>query len=196
MVAFKLMVVLCVTALMGIGVIMAAVQRLLLAPLEHLREGIARVTDGKLEVPDSVPMPSREWRDLRDTFGKMVLQLRQAKSAHDDFQRVLADRTATVDRLLDFSQTIQGAGQTEQVLTTLTQFLETELKLSGIAVLSYQPETLPPIQVRASRPLNVLNDSHPVSEMNGAMCPCLRQNLTRQLQPDQSPLRRSMEPCQ
>lgn len=192
-VGFRLMLVLCVSALLGIGVIMAAVQRLLLAPLQHLREGIARVTDGKLEAPDAVAMPSREWRELRDTFGKMVLQLRQAKTAHDDFQRVLAERTATVDRLLDFSQTIQGAGQAEQVLTTLSQFLETELKLSGIVVLSHQPEVLPPIQVRASRPLNVLKEASPVTEMSGAMCPCLRQNLPRQFRPDGSPVRCSID---
>jgi diguanylate cyclase (GGDEF)-like protein len=102
---------------------------------------------------------------------------------------VLAHRTATVDRLLDFSQTIQGAGQSDQVLSTLSQFLEQELKLAGIVILSHEPQTLPPIAVRASRPLNVLNESNPAREMDDAMCPCLRQNLPRHFRPDGSPVR-------
>ena len=188
-VAFKLTLVLCLTSVLGIGIIMAAVRRLLLKPLHHLRDGMTDVIEGRLETTPSEPMPSREWGHLRDTFNEMVTQLRQASDTREESRRILAERTTTVDRLLDFSQTIQGAGQTEQVFNTLSQFLESELKLSGIAILSHQSETLPPIQVRASRPLTVLEGLHPIAEMNGAMCPCLRQNLPRQFRADGSPVR-------
>src|SRR5438270_13411484 len=105
-----------------------------------------QVIDGKLEKTPESRMPSREWEHLRDTFDRMVQQLRQAREAHEQSQRVLGERTSTVDRLLDFSQTVQGAGQADQVFTALSQFLESELKLSGIAILSHEAETLPPIQ--------------------------------------------------
>ena len=185
----KLTFVLCLTAIGCIGIIMAAVRHLLLAPLQHLRDGMKRVIDGQLQSPDSQAMPSREWEQLRNTFDRMVQQLRQAKQDHEVSQDVLAHRTATVDRLLDFSQTIQGAGHPDQVLNTLSQFLEQELKLSGIVILSHEPQTLPPLAVRASRPLNVLCEHNPANEMDEAMCPCLRQNLPRQFRPDGSPVR-------
>lgn len=194
-VAFKLTLVLCLTSLVGIGIIMTAVRHLLLAPLHHLRQEIARVADGKLEASHEHPMPSREWEELRGTFNGMVRQLQQVKEAHEQSQRVLAERSTTVDRLLDFSQTIQGAGQADQVLTTLSQFLESELKLSGVAILSHQPDVLPPIQVRAHRPLQLFNESCPPNEMNGAMCPCLRQSLPRQFRPDGSPVRCAIDNC-
>ena len=194
-VAFKLTLVLCLTSLIGIGIIMAAVRRLLLLPLQHLRDGIGQVIDGKLDATPPVSMPSREWTHLQDAFGQMVSQLRRAGEMHGQSQRVLAERTSTVDRLLDFSQTIQGAGQFEQVFSTLRQFLEAELKLSGIAILSYQRDALPPIQVRAARPLAVLSQTNPVTEMNGAMCPCLRQNLPRHFRPDGSPVRCAIDAC-
>jgi diguanylate cyclase (GGDEF)-like protein len=67
--------------------------------------------------------------------------------------------------------------------------------LSGVAILSHQPDLLPPIQVRAARPLAVLSPAAPVTEMNGATCPCLRQNLPRQFRPDGSPVRCSIDAC-
>lgn len=194
-VAFKLTLVLCLTSVIGIGIVMAAVRRLLLQPLQHLRDSIAHVSEGKLEIVEPIPMPSREWSHLRDTFSRMVGRLRQESESRERAQRVLAERTHTVDRLLDFSQTIQGAGQADQVFNALSQFLEAELRLSGIAILSHQVETLPPIQLRAARPLTVLNTTNPVAEMNDAMCPCLRQNLPRSFRPDGSPVRCSIDAC-
>jgi diguanylate cyclase (GGDEF)-like protein len=191
-VASKLTFVLCATSILGIALVMTAVRKLLLEPVAALRDGMSRVIDGELQ-PQSARMPSREWGNLRDTFNQMVGGLQEAREAHAVSQRVLAERTATVDRLLDFSQTIQGAGQAEQVFNTLSQFLESELKLSGIAILSHQAELLPPVQVRASRPLNVLAGANPVTDMNGAMCPCLRQNLPRQFKCDGSPVRCAIE---
>lgn len=194
-VAFKLTIVLCLSSILGIGLVMTAVRRLLLIPLQRLAEGMSQVTEGRLEVAALESMPSREWKQLHVTFEQMVSQLRQAELAREQSQQVLAERTMTVDHLLDFSQTIQGAGHADQVFNTLSQFLESELKLSGIAILSHQPDLLPPIQVRASRPLSLLKPGGPVNEMNGAMCPCLRQNLPRQFRPDGSPVRCSIDAC-
>src|SRR5687767_141553 len=47
-------------------------------------------------------------------------------------QAVLTARSNAVDRLLEFSQTIQGAGKPEQVFRTLGHFLQTELGLAGL----------------------------------------------------------------
>ena len=58
-VVFKLTLVLSLTSVMGIGIVMAAVRRLLLIPLQHLRDGMAEVIDGKLVIPPSIDMPSR-----------------------------------------------------------------------------------------------------------------------------------------
>src|SRR5437588_10619293 len=45
-VAFKLTVVLCLTSVLGIGVIMASVRHLLLRPVQHLGRGMAQVVNG------------------------------------------------------------------------------------------------------------------------------------------------------
>jgi diguanylate cyclase (GGDEF)-like protein len=194
-VAFKLTLVLCLASLLGIGLVMAAIRRLLLQPLAHLDRGMSQVIEGKLEKTPATEMPSREWGHLRDTFDRMVGQLKQAREANERSQRVLAERTKTVDRLLDFSQTVQGAGQAEQVFSALSQFLERELSLSGIAILSHESEALPPIQVRAGLPLNVLREENPVTEMKAGLCPCLRQNLPKHFRADGSPVRCAIDQC-
>lgn len=187
--------VLCVTALVAIGLVMVAIRSLLLKPLHRLRDGMHAVIAGQLEVLPPCPPPSRDWEQLNDTFGSMVLRLRQARDTYEQAQRVLADRTSTVDRLLDFSQTIQGAGAADQVINALSQFLETELKLAGVVILSHEPTAIPPIQVRGSRPLNVLETEHSAADMNPALCPCLRQNLPRHFRPEGSPVRCAVDSC-
>lgn len=194
-VALRLTLALCVTSLFGIGLVMAAVRRLLLRPLHHLRAGMDQVIEGRLEHTPPAETPSREWEQLRATFDRMVGQLRQAREANERSQKVLAERTSTVDRLLDFSQTVQGAGQADQIYSTLSQFLASELKLAGIAVLSHEAEALPAIEVRATRPLNVLRVEQPVTEMSAGLCPCLRQNLPKHFRPDGSPVRCAIDQC-
>src|SRR5580700_3920086 len=77
--------------------------------------------------------------------------LRVRKAAHT----ILAERTATVDRLLDFSQTIQGAGKPDQVFATLSHFLRSELTLSGLAILTSDADVVPAIQLRTAWPDNL-----------------------------------------
>jgi diguanylate cyclase (GGDEF)-like protein len=103
-------------------------------------------------------------------------------------QTTADERTATVNRLLDFSQTIHGAGKADQVYATLSHFLRTELDLSGIAILTAEADTQPPIQLRFSWPRPIAGPT-PMSDMETAMCPCLRQNLPRTFRPDGSPVR-------
>ena len=64
---------------------------------------------------------------------------RTASAAHDAALREMAARSQTVDRLLDFSQTIQGAGKPEQIFDSLALFLHTELSLSGVAIIAHEP---------------------------------------------------------
>jgi K+-sensing histidine kinase KdpD len=60
----------------------------------------------------------------------------------DRAQRVIADRTRVVDQLLEFSQTIQGAGKAEQIFAALAHYLRHEMHLAGIAILSHAPESV------------------------------------------------------
>src|ERR1700729_3809525 len=105
-----------------------------------------------------------------------VIYFTQPMRAHKAARLVLAERTATVDRLLDFSQTIQGAGKPDQIFETLSHFLRTELGLAGMAILPSEAETVPAIQFRTCWPADLVNPG-PLVEMDAALCPCLRQNL-------------------
>jgi diguanylate cyclase (GGDEF)-like protein len=103
----------------------------------------------------------------------------------------LVERTATVDRLLDFSQTIQGAGRPDQIFATLSHFLRTELGLSGAAILTYDADAMPAIQLRSIWPesLAPAGGIGALAELDSALCPCLRQSLPRVFKPDGSPVR-------
>jgi diguanylate cyclase (GGDEF)-like protein len=106
----------------------------------------------------------------------------------------LAERTATVDRLLDFSQTIQGAGKPDQVFATLGHFLRNELELSGLAILTTDADSLPPVQLRCAWPEDLVNAT-PLTDLDNSTCPCLRQNLPRTFRPDGSPVRCAIDSC-
>jgi diguanylate cyclase (GGDEF)-like protein len=114
--------------------------------------------------------------------------------AQNAARAALADRTATVDRLLDFSQTIQGAGKPDQVFATLSYFLRTELDLSGLAILTTEAEATPAVQLRAAWPEDFVS-LYPLSELDTATCPCLRQNLPRSFRPEGSPVRCAIDSC-
>jgi diguanylate cyclase (GGDEF)-like protein len=111
---------------------------------------------------------------------------------HRSSQTHLAQRSATVDRLLDFSQTIQGAGKADQIFATLNFFLRNELGLSGLAILTSQADSVPAIQLRSTWPTDLISDPS-MAELECGLCPCLRQNLPRQFKPDGSPVRCSID---
>ena len=145
--------------------------------LQALRGCVDAVVAGNLAVDPSMPPSSRDLGDLHADFRRMVVRLRQKKAEHEQSQQTLADRTRTMDRLLEFSQTIQGAGKVEQIFPTLCHFLASELKLSGVAVLENETDPAANIQVRGCDPEGVL--SGPLSEFDPALCPCLRQSQPR-----------------
>jgi diguanylate cyclase (GGDEF)-like protein len=140
-------------------------------------------------------MPSRELQRVKDTFDRMVGHLAASRSNFEEAQRVLATRTSTVDRLLDFSQTIQGAGQTEQVFTSLSHYLRTELNLAGVAIISNQSDQTPPMKLRSAWPLTVLKPDTQVGDLEAAACPCLRQHLPKTFRVDGSPVRCAIDSC-
>jgi diguanylate cyclase (GGDEF)-like protein len=125
---------------------------------------------------------------------KLIADVRRARLEHQSAAEVVAERARTVDRLLEFSQTIQGAGRPEQIFTSLAHFLSTDLKLSGVAIIAHDPESVPALHVKAAWPDDLLRQDQPVADVDAAMCPCLRQNLPRQYAPG-SPVRCAIDAC-
>src|SRR5258705_1375311 len=174
---------------------MAAVRWLLLDPLQRLDAHLTCLMEGRLETCDAGPMPSRDLQRVHDSFERMVGHLTTARGHYEEAQRVLATRTSTVDRLLDFSQTIQGAGAVAQVFSSLSHYLRTELSLGGVAIISNEPEQTPAMQVRAAWPESVVLRNAPVSELEASACPCLRQHLPKCFRIDGSPVRCAIDSC-
>ncbi|MDB5323705.1 MAG: diguanylate cyclase with and sensor [Phycisphaerales bacterium] len=191
----ELIAVLCAGALVSIGIIMIAVRRLLLDPLATLDQHLARLIEGTPQSLDEQPMPSRELQRVKSTIDRMVGQMTTARGHYEDAQRVLASRTSTVDQLLEFSQTIQGAGAVGQVFSSLSHYLRTELSLAGVAIISNQPDETPAMQVRAAWPETVVRKDAPVADMEAAACPCLRQHLPKCFRLNCSPVRCAIDSC-
>jgi diguanylate cyclase (GGDEF)-like protein len=120
-------------------------------------------------------------------------KLRHSQIAQQQALSAMVSRSSTLDRLLDFSQTIQGAGKPEQIYSALGQFLRAELKLSAVAVLAHEPDTVPATTLKATLPADFFKPDCSVHEMELGLCPCLRQNLPRQFRPDASPVRCSID---
>ena len=123
------------------------------------------------------------------------VELSKTLAEHDASKHVLAERTRTVDRLLEFSQTIQGVGKPEQIFATLAHFIRVELDLAGVVVIASDPDQAPATQVKASWPDTLLAPDRPIAEMDTALCPCLRQNLPRQFKCDGAPVRCAVDQC-
>jgi diguanylate cyclase (GGDEF)-like protein len=182
-----------VLAIIGIGLmslaLLTAATRRVLRPLHELRDALVDVIDGKVEAQSLEPPAIADLNRLNDAIVRVVAQLRQARDDHEASKRTLAQRTNTVNRLLDFSQTIQGAGNAEQIFSSLGFFLRSELGLAGVVVYAHAPDQLPPITVKTSWPDELLRADRPISEMDASLCPCLRQNLPREFRADGSPVR-------
>lgn len=116
-----------------------------------------------------------------------------SKASMAKTETVLSNRKQTVDRLLDFSQTIQGAGQADQVFAALGHVLQTELGLAGYVILAHDVDALPMTSVKLHWPENLVKNAQALGDMAGGLCPCLRQNLPRHFKPDGSPVRCSID---
>jgi diguanylate cyclase (GGDEF)-like protein len=186
----RLIGALALAAILSIAVVMLAVRNLLLDPLKRLDEHLQLLVEGRLEAAaDTLPMPSRDLQRVRDTYDRMVERLRASRDRYEEAQRVLAVRTSTVDRLLDFSQNIQGAGTVASVFVSLSHYLRTELPLAGIVILSYEPDETPSMQLRAAWPESCVQAGTNVGDMESHACPCLRQHLPKSFRIDGSPVR-------
>jgi diguanylate cyclase (GGDEF)-like protein len=191
----ELIGVLSAGALVSIGIVMVAIRRLLIEPIETLDQHLGRLVEGDLAPADPRPMPSRDLQRVKNTFDRMVVTLAAARARYEEAQRVLATRTSTVDRLLEFSQTIQGAGATAQVFSSLSHYLRTELSLAGVVIISNQADQTPPMQTRAAWPDGLVRKEAPVGDVEAASCPCLRQHLPKCFKPCGSPVRCGVDAC-
>jgi diguanylate cyclase (GGDEF)-like protein len=181
--------------LVGVGVASYLARRAL-RPIEQLRDSMSAVAGGRLEIAITpCEGSSHELRELTETFGKMVERMRQAEDEHEQSRRDVEVRTKIVDRLLDFSQTIQGAGRADQIFESLGQSLQHALKLEGYTVLAHDTDQMPPTQVKACRPEELCPADRPIGEMDPALCPCLRQNQPRVFRPDVAGVRCTIEGC-
>jgi diguanylate cyclase (GGDEF)-like protein len=99
--------------------------------------------------------------------------------------RELQDRSSTINRLLAFSQTIQGAGKAEQIYPTLCHYLRMELGLSSLVLLTHDTEALPATHLGAAWPENLAQ--------NGAALAEVDTSLPWQFQPGASPVRCSLD---
>jgi diguanylate cyclase (GGDEF)-like protein len=122
----------------------------------------------------------------------IVIYLTRPIRAQTATRAAMAERTATVDKLLDFFQTIQGAGKPDQIFATLSHFLRTELNLSSLAILTTDPESVPAVQLRTVWPQDLVTTGS-LTELDNTTCPCLRQNLPRTFRPEGCPVRCSVE---
>jgi diguanylate cyclase (GGDEF)-like protein len=161
----------------------------MLRPIHQFRQAMAGVMSGRYDVASTVTPTSSEFGQLHDTFGRMLEHLRVSHSGGDEAKRFLAARTLTVDRMLEFSQTIQGAGKAEQVFETLSFYLRAELNLAGLVVLSHEPDATPSTEVKSAWPADILSVERAIADVDSQVCPCLRQNLPKLFACEHSPIR-------
>ncbi len=194
LIRLRLLATLGVMGMVALAVLYTSINRLL-RPLHRLRDQMWHVSEGRFSNPvtTSAPTASRDVFGMKFTFDRMLGQLTQARSEQEESKAILAARTRTVDRLLEFSQSIQAAGKPDQVYATLTHFLQTDLQLTGLTLLSVEPEAVPATVVRGCYPLDLLLPDRPVGEMDTALCPCLRQHLPRHFRSDGSPVRCTLD---
>src|SRR5437016_4175296 len=76
-------------------------------------------------------------------------KLRGARREHASALATMTSRSTTVDRLLEFSQTIQAAGKSEQIFDALTLSLHSEFSLSGLAIVAHEADALPATSLKA-----------------------------------------------
>jgi len=188
---FRLLCALAGAGGMTTALLAAGVKRIL-GPLYTLRDSMIGVIEGRRSAEDPLPLPSGDLQDLKDSFTQVVSNFQIARDDFAASQRKLAERTAVVDSLLDFSQTVQGAGKADQIFASLGFFLRTQLGLSGVVVLANDHETMQ-LSIKSSLPPELVKSDSLLSEMDCALCPCFRQNLPRHFRPDGAPARCSID---
>jgi diguanylate cyclase (GGDEF)-like protein len=120
---------------------------------------------------------------------------RRERRGSGELIRSLTSRTQVVDHLLDFSQTLQGAGRPQQVLASLAQFLFTQLNLSGVAIIESDPDRPGGPQVKAALPATLIGVAESLADLDDSVCPCIRQNLPRHFGGTDAPVRCAIDTC-
>jgi diguanylate cyclase (GGDEF)-like protein len=192
----ELLGMLCLGAVVSIGIVLWAVRRLVIDPLQTLETDLAALLTGSASAKQSDDrlMPSRDLRRVRETLDRVVCHVTAGRQEFEDARQAMAARQATVDRLLEFSQTIQGAGAVGQVFASLAHYLRNELALAGLVIISNEPDQTPPMQVRAAWPDELVRPSG-IGDLEAAACPCLRQHLPKSFRLGGSPVRCAVDAC-
>ncbi len=192
-VTLRFLTTLIVAALVSL-VFVALVIRQLLRPLHQLGQHIHDASTGTAtsDIPVKVAT-SWELSGLQASFGSLIERVHTVEREHLTSQIALADRRRTVEHLLDFSQTIQGAGRQEQIFAALAYSLRVELGLAGLVILAHDAQAMPMTQVKVSYPDAALNAACPAVDLDAAACPCLRQGLPKCFKPNGSPIRCSID---
>ncbi|HMO25924.1 MAG TPA: GAF domain-containing protein, partial [Tepidisphaeraceae bacterium] len=179
-------------AVLGASATSAAVFALLfgwlLRPLHRLQRDLGKLTSGGEAQLASDPRADREVRRLRSGFRTLAQQITQLRCDDDDARQALEIRTSTVNRILEFSQIVQGVGRVEQVYATLTHYLRTELNLLAIAIIETDDTSTARLAARWPDEL--------VPQAGGfdcASCPCFRQALPRCFNDGNCPVRCGVE---
>jgi len=187
----RLIASLSVVAAVSLGLMHFTFIRLL-GPLRSLREAIFQAAEGRLDTGIYYSQQADVYQ-LRQNFGRVIQRMKHSQAEQERAQQSLHARTRTVDRLLEFSQNIQGAGKADQVFATLGHFLWSELGLAGLTVLTSEPDAIPAVQSRVCLPPSLMAADRPLTEMESSMCPCLRNQLPRHFRADGSPVRCSID---
>jgi diguanylate cyclase (GGDEF)-like protein len=169
--------------------------------LDTLRGVAGYVIRGELHPLDLMPPAASELEQLRQSLNQMIARLREAREQQQASRQRLAERTQTLDRLLDFSQTVAAAGAADQVFPTLCHYLQAELSLESVAILGFSPNDLPPLAIKARWPAAAESTQNAASaasaaspsDLDPSLCPSLRQNQPRLFRCDGSPVRCALE---
>jgi diguanylate cyclase (GGDEF)-like protein len=121
-------------------------------------------------------------------YGRDWIQTRQTIAA-------LKSRARNVDQLLDFSQTLQGAGRADQVYSSVCQFLHSELSLSGVVLIGYEPDNVASPAIKAALPASFVSPINTLADLDANLCPCIRQNLPRHFGGLNAPVRCAIDQC-
>ena len=128
-------------------------------------------------------------------LGVLVRLFRKERTDSRELISSLTSRTQVVDHLLDFSQTLQGAGRPQQVLSSLSQFLFSQLNLSGVAVVEYDADRPGGPLLKSALPTTLITTSESLADLDDSVCPCIRQNLPRHFCGTEAPVRCAIDTC-
>jgi len=159
------------------------------APVIDLPHTVALVLASSFVVPALLIFLHRTLQPIDHA----IVTLRSERDQSASNRAALESQSRVVNRLLEFSQTIQGAGKIDQVYAGLSHFLSRELQLAGLIILANAPDAVPPMQIKANFPDDLIRTGCNATEMETGLCPCLRQNLPRHFRADGSPVRCSVD---